>query len=75
MGCFVPRFAPPAPLVAFAKRLLRSASLSSSLDDIGGFAFLTGRNGDESESDDGAFALLRGLEGMGDEERSRGAGL
>jgi len=75
MGCLVPRFAPPAPLVAFAKRRLRSASLSSSLEDIGGLAFLTGRRGEESESDGGPFALLRGLEGTGDDESGRGAGL
>lgn len=65
MGCLVPRFAPPAPLVAFARRRLRSISLSSaSLEDTGGFAFFTGRSGDESESDEGALARLSGLEGL-----------
>lgn len=61
--------------MALAKRRLRSASLSSSLEDNGGLGFLTGRRGDESESDDGGFALLRGLEGTGDDDCGRGAGL
>jgi len=72
MGCRVPPR--DAPFRA-ATRFFRSASLSSSLEDDTAFARFTGRTGDESESEVGAFGcggLIGGGEGDGILARGEG---
>ena len=63
--------APPAPLLSCATRLLRSSSLSSSLEDIACFlGFFAGRAGEDSESEDRPLDGSRfDLEGNGEGSR------
>lgn len=69
MGCFVPRLAGAPPLAC----AWRVASLSSSLDRICFCFFLTGRSGDESESENAPGLCFISI-GSGDALRDWGPG-